>query len=63
VCDALRVAVHATSLGGVETMVERRGRYAGEEATPPGLLRISVGLEHVEDLWADFAAALDDAAG
>ena len=62
VCDALRVAVHATSLGGVETMVERRGRYAGEEATPPGLLRISVGLEHVEDLWADFCAALDHAA-
>ena len=61
VCDALRVAVHATSLGGVETLVERRGRYAGEEATPPGLLRISVGLEHVEDLWADFCAALDAA--
>jgi cystathionine gamma-synthase len=59
VCDALQVAVHATSLGGVETLVERRGRYAGEEATPAGLLRISVGLEHVEDLWADFCAALD----
>jgi cystathionine gamma-synthase len=63
VCASLRLAVHATSLGGVETLVERRGRYAGEEATPPGLLRVSVGLEHVEDLWADFAQALDHAAG
>ena len=63
VVGALRLAVHATSLGGVETLVERRGRYAGEEATPPGLLRVSVGLEHVEDLWADVSAALDHAAG
>lgn len=63
VCASLRLAVHATSLGGVETLVERRGRYVGEEATPPGLLRVSVGLEHVEDLWADLASALDDAAG
>jgi cystathionine gamma-synthase len=58
VCASVRLAVHATSLGGVETMLERRGRYAGEEATPPGLLRVSVGLEHVEDLWADLDQAL-----
>jgi cystathionine gamma-synthase len=58
VCEQVRVAVHATSLGGVETTLERRGRYAGEEATPPGLLRISVGLEHVEDLWTDLTHAL-----
>ncbi|HVF33594.1 MAG TPA: PLP-dependent transferase [Acidimicrobiales bacterium] len=58
VCDALRLAVPATSLGGVETLVERRGKYAGEEAAPPGLLRVSVGLEHVEDLWADLDRAL-----
>ena len=58
VCASVRLAVHATSLGGVETLLERRGRYAGEEATPPGLLRVSVGLEHVEDLWADFDQAL-----
>lgn len=58
VCSSLRLAVHATSLGGVETLIERRGRYAGEEATPPGLLRVSIGLEHVEDLWADLAQAL-----
>ena len=61
VCAAVRVAVHATSLGGVETMLERRGRYAGEESTPPGLLRVSVGLEHVEDLWDDLSQALDAA--
>jgi cystathionine gamma-synthase len=62
VCGALRLAVDATSLGGVETLIERRGKYAGEEATPPGLLRVSVGLEHVEDLWADLTQALDQAA-
>lgn len=61
VCSSLQLAVHATSLGGVETLIERRGRYAGEEASPPGLLRVSVGLEHVEDLWADLAQALDAA--
>jgi len=59
VCAALTLAVAATSLGGVETLVERREKYAGEEGTPAGLLRVSVGLEHVEDLWADFSAALD----
>jgi cystathionine gamma-synthase len=58
VCAALRLAVPATSLGGVETLVERRGKYEGEEAIPPGLLRISVGLEHVEDLWADLDQGL-----
>ena len=61
VCDALRLAVPATSLGGVETLVERRGKYQGEEAAPPGLLRVSVGLEHVEDLWADLEQALEAA--
>lgn len=58
VCERVEVAVPATSLGGVETTLERRSQYPGEEATPPGLLRVSVGLEHVEDLWADLAHAL-----
>jgi cystathionine gamma-synthase len=58
VCDAVRLIVPATSLGGVETMIERRARWPGEELTPPGLLRLSVGLEHVEDLWQDLEAAL-----
>ena len=48
---------HATSLGGVETLIERRARYA-EEVAPPALLRISVGLEDVEDLWRDLERAL-----
>ena len=53
----MRVVVHATSLGGVETLMERRSRYP-QEATPEALLRVSVGIEHVEDLWADLDAAL-----
>jgi cystathionine gamma-synthase len=57
VAERVRVIVHATSLGGVETLMERRSRYP-DEATPPALLRISVGIEDVEDLWADLEAAL-----
>jgi cystathionine gamma-synthase len=60
VCDRVQLITHATSLGGVESLIERRGRYAGEMAngTPPTLLRFSVGIEHVEDLWADLDQAL-----
>ncbi len=51
--------VHATSLGGVESTLERRRRWATEPATiPEGLIRLSVGIEHVDDLWADLDAAL-----
>jgi cystathionine gamma-synthase len=53
-----RVATPATSLGGVETLIERRHRWAGEEALPPSLLRLSVGIEDVEDLWADLDLAI-----
>lgn len=59
-CDGVRVLVPATSLGGVETTVERRQKYAGDAHVDPGLLRMSVGLEDVEDLWADLVAALGD---
>jgi cystathionine gamma-synthase len=56
-----RLWVHATSLGGVESTFERRGRWKSEPATiPEGLVRMSVGIEDVEDLWDDLAAALDD---
>jgi cystathionine gamma-synthase len=58
VCAALKVVNAATSLGGVESTVERRGRLVGQEHVPPSLLRLSVGCEHVEDLWADLDAAL-----
>jgi cystathionine gamma-synthase len=61
-CGAVRVCVHATSLGGVETLLERRQRWEGEESTPPGLVRVSVGIEDVEDLWDDLDAALGAAA-
>jgi len=60
VCEAARLIVHATSLGGAETSMERRARYASERAvgTPDNLIRLSVGLEHVDDLWRDLARAL-----
>jgi cystathionine gamma-synthase len=61
VCRAVRVVSAATSLGGVETTIERRAKLPGQEHVPPGLLRLSVGIEHVEDLWDDLAAALDHA--
>ena len=52
--DAVTVLTHATSLGGVETTLERRARYPAERGiVPDDLLRVSVGCEHVEDLWAD----------
>ena len=51
--------VHATSLGGVESTFERRRRWKSEPATiPDALVRLSVGVEDVEDLWADLAQAL-----
>lgn len=60
VTDAVRIWVFATSLGGVESMLERRRRWAGElVSVPEGLLRLSVGIEHVDDLWADLAQALN----
>ncbi|WP_298458526.1 PLP-dependent aspartate aminotransferase family protein [uncultured Cellulomonas sp.] len=64
VVDALRLWVPATSLGGVESSLERRRRFATESATvPEDLLRLSVGIEDVEDLWTDLAAALDGLGG
>ncbi len=52
--------VHATSLGGVESSLERRRRWKSEPQTiPEGLIRLSVGVEDVEDLWADLREALD----
>jgi cystathionine gamma-synthase len=56
---ALELIVNATSLGGVETTIDRRGRWPGEDRVPGGLLRLSVGLEHVEDLWDDLDQAIE----
>jgi cystathionine gamma-synthase len=59
-CDRVRLINHATSLGGVESLIERRARYEVDAGfgTPANLLRLSVGIEHVEDLWADLDQAL-----
>jgi cystathionine gamma-synthase len=57
--DALQLLRHATSLGGVETTLERRARYPDERGVPEDLLRVSVGCEHVEDLWSDLSQALE----
>ncbi|WP_380169986.1 trans-sulfuration enzyme family protein [Kineococcus sp. DHX-1] len=62
VVDAVRLWVPATSLGGVESLIERRRRHASEPAVvPEDLLRLSVGVEDVEDLWRDLSRALDAA--
>jgi cystathionine gamma-synthase len=60
VCASVRLISHATSLGGVESLIERRARYEmdRDQGCPETLLRLSVGIEHVEDLWADLAQAL-----
>jgi cystathionine gamma-synthase len=58
VCDFVSVIRSATSLGGVESTVERRAKLPGQEHLPPGFLRLSVGCEHVEDLWNDLNNAL-----
>ena len=58
-CRALELVHHATSLGGVESTIERRALVGGQEHLPPTLLRLSVGCEDVDDLWADLTAALE----
>ncbi|MGV3515768.1 trans-sulfuration enzyme family protein [Luteitalea sp.] len=58
VCARLRLIQHATSLGAVESTIERRAGIPGQEHLPPTLLRLSVGIEAVDDLWADLDAAL-----
>jgi len=57
-CATVRVIVQATSLGGVESTMERRQKYAGDAHVNPGLVRMSVGIEDVEDLWRDLSTAL-----
>jgi cystathionine gamma-synthase len=55
---ALTLIENATSLGGVASTLEARARWEPTRV-PPGLLRLSVGLEDVDDLWADLSGALD----
>jgi cystathionine gamma-synthase len=59
VCESSRLITHATSLGGVESLWERRRRWAGESpSVPEQLIRLSVGCEHVDDIWQDIEQAL-----
>ena len=59
VAAQVQLWTHATSLGGVESLIERRRRHPSEPFTvPDNLLRLSVGIEDVEDLWRDLGAAL-----
>ncbi len=57
-CRSTRIIRHATSLGGIDTTMERRSSHAGQEHIPPGLIRMSVGCEDVNDLWDDLQSAL-----
>jgi cystathionine gamma-synthase len=58
----LRLITRATSLGGPETLIEHRASVEGVHTrAPEGLLRMSVGLEHPDDLIADLAQALEAA--
>lgn len=58
VCRNLRLVRHATSLGAVESTLERRAGIPGQEHLPASLLRFSVGIEDLDDLKADLDAAL-----
>lgn len=61
VCSGLRLVQHATSLGGVESSIERRAGIPGQDHLPATLLRLSVGIEAVDDLWLDLDRALRNA--
>jgi cystathionine gamma-synthase len=54
---AVRVIANATSLGGVDSTIESRSRWEGQRV-PENLLRLSVGLEDPDELWADLEQAL-----
>jgi len=58
VCARAELINHATSLGGVESTMERRAVLAGQERIPPTIIRMSVGCESVDDIWADLVQAL-----
>ncbi len=57
-CRATEIIRHATSLGGIDTSMERRSAHPGQEHIPAGLIRLSVGCEALEDIWRDLDAAL-----
>lgn len=60
IANNLKLFAQATSLGGVESLIEHRYSVEGPNSlTPKNLLRVSVGLENIEDLIQDFSDALD----
>jgi len=60
VAGRVRLFTRATSLGGVESLIEHRASVEPPDGpTPPDLLRVSAGIEHVDDLIEDLAQALD----
>lgn len=59
-CATTRLWINVTSLGGLESTLERRRRWPDESPdTPDDLVRLSVGIEDAGDLWADLRQALD----
>ncbi|MCA0353113.1 MAG: PLP-dependent transferase [Chloroflexi bacterium] len=58
VCQQVKLIHHATSLGAVESTMERRAAIPGQEHLPPALLRLSVGIEDADDLWHDLSTAI-----
>jgi cystathionine gamma-synthase len=62
-CRNTRIIHHATSFGAVESTMERRAAVPGQGHLPPTLLRLSVGIEDVEDLWRDLDQAIRAATG
>ena len=58
-CESTKLWIHSTSLGGVESLLERRRRWAKESPlVPDSLVRLAVGIEYAEDLWSDLDQAL-----
>jgi cystathionine gamma-synthase len=63
ICRSTELISHATSLGAVESTIERRAAIPGQEHLPPALLRISVGIENADDLINDLKTAIEKARG
>lgn len=61
VCRNVKLIRHATSLGAVESTMERRAAIPGQEHLPPSLIRLSVGIEDADDLWVDLDSAIRSA--
>jgi cystathionine gamma-synthase len=60
VASSTRLFVPATSLGGVESLIEHRASVEGPHSeVPKNLLRLSIGIENADDLIADIEASLD----